>query len=156
MTDAQASGAELVAVARERARKGGFFPTPGELVEAIRERRVENLRREREQDWRAQGERATIPVSERLSSGAHPPDGWAAGRDQSVVCAYVQDLVERGHGGEATGEGYVKAMLREERDAAEAKARGEQYTRPRYGPSLVAGGTIGRHIRAAFTAREQK
>ena len=64
----------------------------------------------------------------------HPPDGWTRGRDMGEVAAAVQGLVRRGHLGAQGGEGYVVAVLREERERADAEARGERYRPRTYGP----------------------
>jgi hypothetical protein len=139
MQDAGAKPEELVEAARDLARAGGFFPTPGAIVERIRDLRLARVRAERESNWRDERERPAAPVAARLADGGHPPDGWTTGRSMVRDHEAISDLVRRGHGGldGQQREHYVVAMLREEAEAAAARARGEAWAPPRYGPSLV-------------------
>lgn len=145
MTDARATGPELVAAAREMARAGGFFPTPGAIAERIRERRLAAIREERETAWRDQlGNGAAIEGKAwaRDSEAGDFVRGTMEGfrnRNQREFLRRVVDLVRRGHPGPSADceETLVAAVLREEREEDEARARGEQYRRRRYGPSGI-------------------
>lgn len=143
----QPTGAELLdacqAIAAER---GAAFPTPGQIVTVIRERRVARASAEREREGLAAA-RALPPPPAPAAEGGHPPPGWTKGRSMSATHDAIVDLVRRGHRGREGGEHYVVAVLREERERAEAEARGEAWRPPRYGPNLLAhGGTIGRRV----------
>jgi len=147
MTDAAASGAELVAVAREFARKGGFFPTPGQLVEAIRVRRLKALREERERAHERPAIDAPSVSDERHFAGnlewnvarnnltAHHfvPAGWSQGwRDRQEIWDAGYDIYRRGHRGLFAGETIAAALERERGERRECESRGEEWFPPTY------------------------
>jgi hypothetical protein len=152
MTDANASGGELVAVARDFARKGGFFPTPGQIVEAIRERRMKALHEERQREpmMLVREERDARPVmgDERrrawnlewnatrneLAATDFVPAGWTAGfRDSGAIDAAAESLTRRGHRGMYGGESIAAALDRERTEREECESRGEEWNPPTYG-----------------------
>lgn len=150
MTDAQASGFELVSIAREFSRRGGFFPTPGQIVEAIRERRLKALREERERERApeqpkvegpsASDERRLAGIVEwnttryNLHTTDSVPAGWASHfPDRSSMWAAAGDLRRRGHRGVGSGEPIAAALDRECRERQECESRGEEWTPPTYG-----------------------
>lgn len=141
-----ATGEELTSTCRAMARKAGaFHPTPGQIAQALLERRIAVAKEERAHEWRGQIGPAPIAPRE-VGGGAQVPQGFGQ-RDQSAFGRQVVNLIERGHQGPEGGEPYVAAVLREEREQEEANARGEVYRPRRYGPSLVGGGSLGRGVR---------
>jgi hypothetical protein len=152
MTDANASGGELVAVARDFARKGGFFPTPGQIVESIRERRMRALHEERQREpLRIEREelaaRPAMSDDRRLAfnlewnvarnelmDGDFVPAGWTAGfATREDVWGAGYDIHRRGHRGTYSGESIAAALDRERREWRECVSRGEEWNPPTYG-----------------------
>lgn len=130
LAEIRATGAEWVQVCRDANARGGNHPTSGELARLIGEARIERAREERETEYR---DRKLIDPSRPNESA-----GWSNGRSLTADYRAVQDLVRRGHPGQSSGESYQSAVMREERERAEAEERGREY-RPRvYGPSLEA------------------
>jgi hypothetical protein len=84
-----------------------------------------------------------------LGGGALVPPGFGQ-RDQAAFHRLVVDIIERGHSGPEGGEPYVAAVLREEREEAEAKACGATYRKRRYGPSLVGNPDMARALSQSF------
>lgn len=150
-----ATGEELTSTCRAMARKAGaFHPTPGQIAQAVLERRSELARAARETEWRAQRDSGLMSVAPReVGGGAQVASGFGQ-RDQEAFFKLVTGLVERGHPGPEGGEPYVAAVLREEREQEEANARGEAYRPRRYGPSLIGGGNIARSLGSAFASAE--
>lgn len=96
----------------------------------------------RDAEWRAQRIAEPLRVEPReVGGGTQVPPGFGQ-RDQAAFYRLVVGIIERGHPGPEGGEPYVAAVLREEREQAEANARGETYRLRRYGPSLIGGGGI--------------
>lgn len=127
-----ATGPELVAACRAMARaQGAFFPTPGQIAEAVKAARQRAAEATREHGWRAS---RIAPPQE--GGHAQVPGGFAS-RDQVEFHEKVVALIARGHAGPDIGEPYVAAVLREEAEAAAALEQGEVYRHRRYGPSLL-------------------
>jgi len=147
-----ATGEELTSTCRAMARKAGaFHPTPGQLAQALLERRIEVAKAERANEWRGQLERGPSLVAPReVGGGAQVPTGFGA-RNREEFYGLIVGIIERGHKGPEGGEPYVAAVLREEREQAEANTRGETYRPKRYGPSLLGGGSIGRSLGRVFS-----
>lgn len=129
--EAHVTGADIVAACRQIARTpGAFFPTPGQIVTAAHEARVERAREERETEYR----------DRKLIDPTRPNEspGWSNGRSLTADYRAVQDLVRRGHPGQSCGGSYTAAVLREERERQDAEERGREYQPRVYGPSLEA------------------
>jgi len=145
------TGEELYAACKSLSGKAGqFFPTPMQIANLVTTRRV---------GTQGSSPRAPLPS---------PPPGGIGGllacnrdvgagnfvrgtregfrfRDQVEFHARVMELQRRGHPGISPDhpEGYVDAVLREEREQDECEARGAQWRPQRYGPSVLAGGIAG-------------
>lgn len=70
------------------------------------------------------------------------PAGWSSRRSLRADYQATLDLVRRGHPGKGSGESYMAAILREERERADAEERGREYRPPIYGRSLEAPGNL--------------
>lgn len=130
-----ATGPALLDACQRIARRAGqWHPTPGQIAEEVQAVRMSQADARQATAWRDPAP-ASRQLPGSLDAAVYPPEGWTRGRDMGEVAAAIQDLVRRGHRGADSGEGYVVAVLREERERDEARARGERYRPPVYGPS---------------------
>lgn len=133
LQEVRATGPALIAACRAISRRAGqFYPTPGQIAEEVRTRLLEAVKAQRETEW--QQHKQLIHDPDLRNEGP----GWSHGRFLTADYRDVQDLVRRGHAGRESGEGYMAAVLREERERADAEAAGREYVPRRYGPSLEA------------------
>lgn len=127
------TGGQVVEACRRIARRPGqFFPTPGQIGAAVAEYRVDLGRQEREAEWQ---------YREREQSRE---TYFTRGRSQLRDYEAMQDLQRRGHGGRGTGEDYLDAIRREER---ERTAAGDAWVPRRYGPPIETHGNLMRGYR---------